>query len=111
MTPEQSSNPSTSLINHVEVLCHVIPLILDQLLVSNTELKQSERLATISMIEQHRALQMKSEMISQQQETSDLLATEIVEYKKKLHELEETNRTLVSKNQMRVTFNAQCIFV
>lgn len=105
ISPKQSSNPLTSVINHVEVLCHAIPFVLEQLLISTTKLKQSEQLSA-SVIHQNQALQMKLEMMSQQ-ETLDLLAAETVEYKKQLHELEETNRTLVNKNANTLN-NTQC---
>jgi hypothetical protein len=109
MSPKQSSNPLTSVINHVEVLCHAIPFILEQLLISTTKLKQSEQLST-SVMHQNQALQMKLEMMSQQ-ESLDLLAAETVEYKKQLHELEETNRALVNNDANTLNNTQRLLYV
>ena len=109
MSPKQSSNPLTSVINHVDALCHAIPFILEQLLISTTKLKQSEQLST-SVMHQNQALQMKLEMMSQQ-ESLDLLAAETVEYKKQLHELEETNRALVNNDANTLNNTQRLLYV
>ena len=95
MTPRQSSDSSTALINHVEQLCSVIPLLQESVTMWVLKLKESEQ--------QNRELSRRLQLIPKREETSEFqklsflelqgqnerITDEIVSCKLKIQELEE----------------------
>ena len=97
LTPRQSSDSSTSLINHVELLCHVITLLQDNVKNSALKLTESEqknqyfsrKLETMPNME---TLQSNTRSFLELQRQNELMAATIVSSKLKLEEVEKTCR-------------------
>jgi hypothetical protein len=103
MTPRQSSDSSTALINHVEVLCQVIPLLQDNIRISASKLKdidqQNQVLSRkLASLHEERNLQSNKQSSLDIQGQNQLMAATIVTSKMQIQELEETCRHNVRIN-------------
>jgi hypothetical protein len=78
--PKQSSDSSTELMNHVEALCNVIPLLQDNIRMSAVKMKEIE-LSDSNIRKQNHELSKMLNISSQQQRTSDVKMQTMMEIK------------------------------
>jgi hypothetical protein len=103
MTPRQSSDSSTALINHVEVLCQVIPLLQDNIRISASKLKDIEQQnqdlsRKLASLHEEQNLQSNKQSSLEMQSQNQLMAATIVTSKMHIQELAETCRHNVRIN-------------
>ena len=108
MTPRQSSDSSTSLINHVEVLCHALPLLQESIRLLAFKNKESEQ--SLAILRQQNAelsrklessqhqqiMEMNMQSFSELKKQNDLMATTILSSQMQFQQLEDVNRKNVS---------------
>lgn len=94
MTPRQSSDSSTALINHVEQLCSVIPLLQESVTVWALKLKESEQQnrelsRRLQLIPERETLEFQRLSFLELQGQNERMTHEIVSCKLQIQELEE----------------------
>ncbi len=94
MTPRQSSDSSTALINHVEQLCSVIPLLQESVTIWVLKLKESEQQnrelsRRLQLIPERETLEFQKLSFLELQGQNERITDEIVSSKLKIQELEE----------------------
>jgi hypothetical protein len=98
LTPRQSSDASTTLVNHVELLCHVITLLQDNVKISALKLTESEQRSqhfSRKLESIPETLQSNKHTFLELQRQNELMAATIVSSKVKLEEVEQNCREQV----------------